>query len=177
MARCAPPTAGNTGGTAWVALVGPEQTDPYWRATTDEAWRSRNIERAEGLRRAPVVLLAYASPGAYIARYGEADKADPELASDPARWPVPYWYGDAAFGVMIVLLGAVEAGLGACFIGAFRGETQLSGALGVPEGWTLFGAVVLGRPDGRDRRSRSLARPGPRESERIHWGRWTSQIS
>src|SRR6185437_1013584 len=53
------PTAGNTGGTSWLALMGPEQTSTYWTATTDEAWRSRNPERAEGLRRAPVVLLSY----------------------------------------------------------------------------------------------------------------------
>ncbi len=167
------PTAGNTGGTAWVALIGPDQTETYWSATTDAAWRSRNARRAEGLRRAPVVLLSFCSPEAYVARYGEADKA-PEgaLGTGAEAWPVPYWHGDAAFGVMSALLAAVDAGLGACFLGAFRGEEALRRALGVPARWHLFGAVVLGHPDGRDRRSRSLERRGPDRSDRLHYGSW-----
>ena len=122
------PTAGNTGGTAWVVLEGPEETAPYWDTTTDDTWRVRNPGRFEGLRRAPVVLLSYASPAAYADRYKEPDKSDPGLGA--GDWPVPYWYGDAAFGVMTVLLGAVDAGLGACVLGSFRGEEALV------RGWT-----------------------------------------
>lgn len=168
------PTAGNTGGTAWVALIGPAQTAHYWTATTDEGWRSRNAGRSEGLQRAPVVLLSYCSPQAYVDRYGEADKAaDPALGSGVGAWPVPYWHGDAAFGVMSVLLAAVDAGLGACLLGAFRGEHELSCVLGVPEAWRLFGAVLVGHPDEKDHRSRSLDRHGPDASTRLHWGGWT----
>ena len=82
---------------------------------------------AEGLRRAPVVLLAYASPDAYVARYAEPTRPPRASGSGAERWPVPYWFGDAAFGVMAVLLGAVDAGLGACILGAFRGEAALAG--------------------------------------------------
>jgi len=146
------PTAGNTAGTAWVVLEGHEQTSAYFDATTDTAWR--------------------ASPDAYVARYAEADKAASGLGAAPDRWPVPYWFGDAAFGVMAVLLGAVDAGLGACVLGAFRGEEQLARRLGVPAGWRLFCAVALGHPDGRDRRSASLDRPVAPQAERLHRGRW-----
>jgi nitroreductase len=166
------PTAGNAGGTAWVALVGPEETASYWSATTDTDWRDRNQDRFEGLLRAPVVLLAYSSPGAYVARYGERDKASSGLGSTPEAWPVPYWHGDAAFGVMTVLLGAVDAGLGACVLGAFRGAAPLARDLGVPERWELFCAVVLGRPDGQDHPSGSLDRDAPAAVTRIHWGGW-----
>lgn len=165
------PTAGNSGGTAWVVLEADE-TSAYWDATTDDAWRARNPDRAAGLRRAPVVLLAYASPDAYVTRYAEADKADGVLGAGVDGWPVPYWFGDAAFGVMAVLLGAVDAGLGACFLGAFRGEAALGEALGVPAGWRLFGVVVLGHPDGQDHPSPSLDRNLPGPSERVHRGRW-----
>ena len=166
------PTAGNTGGTAWVALVGPDETEAYWSATMDEGWRSRNPERADGLRRAPVILLAYASPDAYVARYGEEDKASSGLGGGVEAWPVPYWYGDAAFGVMTVLLAAVEACLGACVLGAFRGEDALAATLDVPEGWRLFCAVALGYPDGNDRPSRSLDRAVPGTASRVHWRAW-----
>jgi nitroreductase len=164
------PSAGNTGGAAWVVLRGAE-TGAYWDATTDDAWRARS-PRWEGLRRAPVLLLAYSSASSYVERYGEPDKAESGLGSGEEAWPVPYWTGDAAFGVMTVLLAAVDAGLGACVLGNFRGETELGLALGVPEGWRLFCAVALGRPDGGDRRSASLDRAAPRASDRVHYGSW-----
>ena len=166
------PTAGNTGGTAWVVLEGPRQTRRYWEATTDPAWRASNPDRFAGLSRAPVVLVAYASSELYVARYGEADKSASGLGEGVDRWPVPYWIGDAAFGVMAVLLGAVDAGLGACILGTFRGEQQLAADLGVPEGWRPFCAVVLGHPDGSDRRSPSLDRTLPPRPARIHRGGW-----
>jgi nitroreductase len=164
------PTAGNTGGTAWVVLEGPDETSVYWDATTDEAWRDRNRTRFAGLSGAPVVLLSYASPETYADRYAEPDKSDPGLAA--GEWPVPYWFGDAAFAVMTVLLGAVDVGLSACMLGNFRGEAELATRLGVPEGWRLFCAVLLGHPDGRDHRSASLDRTGPGKAERIHRARW-----
>ena len=86
------PTAGNSEGTAWVVLEGPEQTDIYWEAATDDEWRTRNKARFEGLRRAPVILLAYSCADVYMARYGEPDKADSGLGEGADRWPVPYWY-------------------------------------------------------------------------------------
>ena len=85
---------------------------------------------------------------------------------------VPYWFGDAAFSTMTLLLGATDAGLGRCFLGNFRGEVALLGALGVPAGWRLFGAVLVGHPDGQDHRSPSLDRPGPSAADRLHRGRW-----
>jgi nitroreductase len=166
------PTAGNTQGTSWVVLHGTAQIASYWDATTDDAWRSRNPDWFSGLARAPVVLLAYASPAAYVARYAEPDKGDAQLGSGPAAWSIPYWYGDAAFGVMTVLLQAVDAGLGACVLGNFRGETELAGALGVPVPWRLFCAVLIGKPDGKGHRSASLDRRGPDRVARIHRGRW-----
>ncbi len=134
----------------------------YFDATTDETWRQPSPGWSDGLARAPVVLLAYTSPEAYVARYAEAGQgAHRAWATAQAAWPVPYWIGDAAFGVMTVLLAAVDAGLGACILGTFRGEAELGARLGVPDGWRLFCAVLLGHPDGRDHRSASVDRPRP----------------
>lgn len=170
------PSAGNTRGSAWVVLQGRPETDRYWlHATTDE-WRAR-ARRWPGLSRAPVVAVSVTSPSAYRDRYAEADKAASGLgaaaggdttAAEP--WPIPYWFADAAFCVHTLLLQATAEGFGACFLGNFRGEESVLGALGVPAGWRLFGAVVLGYPDGADHRSPSLTRPEP--AGRIHNGHW-----
>ena len=44
--------------------------------------------------------------------------------------------------------------------------------LGVPPGWRLFCAVVVGHPDGRDHRSASLDRSRPQGADRVHHGQW-----
>ena len=94
-------------------LQGPEETAVYFDATTDEDWRAHYRDWIDGLRAPEVVLLAYTSSELYVSRYAEVDKADAGLGDGADRWPIPYWYGDAAFGVMAVLLGAVDAGRGA----------------------------------------------------------------
>ncbi len=170
------PTAGNTGGTAWVALEGPDQTSAYWEAATTQQWRARS-RRWPGLSRAPVVAISLASPDAYVARYAEPDKArdasNMGLGVSQAAWPVPYWFGDAAFSVMTLLLGVASEGLGACLIGNFRSEESVLVELGVPGGWRLFGSVVLGYPEGDDPPSASLDRPGARIAQRVHYGGWS----
>ena len=87
------PSAGNTAGTSWVILEGAAETALYWESTTDQAWRATSA-RSPGLRRAPVILLAYSSAEAYVARYAEPDKAasgpgdaaGPALALDAAEF-------------------------------------------------------------------------------------------
>ncbi len=170
------PSAGHTQGTAWLVLTGKD-TAHYWERVTTPEWRARSA-RWPGLSRAPVVALSLASPERYVARYGEPDKRlsglgpPGEGGGGAESWPVPYWFGDAAFNVLGLLLGATEAGLGACFLGNFRGERPLLESLGVPGGWRLFGAVLLGHPDGGNHPSPSLARPGEPSAARIRHGHW-----
>lgn len=165
------PSAGNTQGPAWLVLEGPEETAVYWATATTAGWRDRS-RRFAGLSRAPVIALSLTSPDLYVARYGQPDKAGSGLgpAGGAAAWPVPYWFGDAGFATMALLLGATAAGLGAAFLGTFRAEDELRIALGVPDGWRVFGAVLLGHGDGADHRSASLDRPPV--PGRIHRGRW-----
>ncbi len=180
------PSAGNTRGTAWVLLEGPEETARYWLAATTSDWRA-SARRWPGLSRAPVVAVSLASPDAYLARYAEDDKAASGLGTAPSAasdrtgaaagstgtlWTVPYWFADAAFCVHTLLLEATAEGLGACFLGNFRGEDAVLDALGIPAGWRLFGAVVLGHPDGDDHPSPSLRRDAPAPASRVHHGRW-----
>ncbi len=163
------PSAGNTRGREFVVLEGPDQTARYWGATTDADWRARS-RRFAGLSRAPVVVLVFSDPVAYAERYREPDKARPDGAE--VEWVVPYWHVDAAFAVQTLLLAAADQGVGAAFLGNFRGEDALAGALGVPDGWRWLGAVLLGRPASPDPPSSSAARPRCTLDEAVHRGHW-----
>jgi len=170
------PTAGNTGGWDAVVLDRPDQTALFWHCTTTEDWRSRS-RRWPGLSRAPVIVALFADPESYRRRYGEKDKAgtaagDPRLYESVDSWPVPYWFFDTGAAVMALLLGAVDAGLGACFLGNFRGEVALRDALGVPDGQRYAGAVLIGEPGGSDPPSPSLSRARRPRQAMIHRGRW-----
>ena len=163
------PSAGNTQGRDLVVLEGHDQTGLYWETTTDAAWRARS-RRFAGLRRAPVIVLAFSDPEAYVDRYGEPDKARPDGLE--VEWVVPYWHVDAAFAVMTLLLGASDRELGAAFLGNFRGEDALKAELGVPASRRWFGAVLLGEPDRPDPPSTSTARPRRTVKDSVHRGHW-----
>lgn len=163
------PTAGNTEGWALVVLAGEAETAPFWAATTTAPWRHRS-RRWPGLSAAPVVVTVFTSPDRYRQRYGEPDKATSGL--DRQQWPVPYWFFDAGQVVLAMLLTATDAGLGACFLGNFRGERALVGALGVPTGWRYAGAVLLGEAAGGDPPSASADRRWRSTGTAVHRGRW-----
>lgn len=163
------PSAGNTQGRDLVVLAGAEQTASYWEATTDAAWRARS-RRFGGMARAPVVVLAFSDPDVYVDRYAEPDKARADGAE--VEWIVPYWHVDAAFAVMTLLLGAADLGIGAAFLGNFRGEDALKSALDVPARMCWLGAVLLGEPELPDPPSTSADRPRRTAYESVHHGRW-----
>jgi nitroreductase len=103
-----------------------------------------------------VLIVVFGDPDAYLDRYAEPDKGWADR--DEARWPVPYWDVDAGMAAMIVLLGVVDAGLGACFFGV-PGERweALRTAFAVPQRWRPVGVVSIGYP-APDRPSPSLRR-------------------
>ncbi len=162
------PSAGHAQGTAFVVLEGADATARYWDVTLP-------AERREGfafpgLVRAPVLVVVVCSPAAYVARYAEDDKAGTGLGEGPGEWPLPFWFVDAGMAVEHLLLGAVDAGLGACFFGMFAFEGAVLDALGVPVGWRGVGTVALGHP-APDRPGRSAGRRRPR-TEVVRRGRW-----
>ncbi len=170
----AAPSAGNTQARDLVVLEGPTETGRFWAATTDEVWRARS-RRFEGLSRAPVVVLPFSDPDAYAERYREPDKATDREAGDRALdWVVPFWHVDAAFVVMTLLLGAVDRGIGAAFLGNFRGEARLREVLGVPDRMRWLGAVLLGEAARPDRPSTSASRPRRTLADSVHRGTWAS---
>src|SRR4051812_49579843 len=163
------PSAGFSQGWDFVVLTEPEQREAFWAATTDpdddpDAW-------LEGVSSAPVLVLCCSDEGSYLRRYAEPDKGWTDM--DEARWPAPYWDIDTGMAAMLILLTAVDAGLGALFFGippekiaAFRS------AFGVPEALRPIGTVAVGYPKPHDPPSPSLQRGHKPSHEVIHRSHW-----
>lgn len=161
------PSAGFSQGWGFLVLDAPADRERFWASTTrpdvePDAWLT-------GMRRAPLIVVPHANREAYLDRYAEPDKGWTER--DEQRWPVPYWYVDTGFASLLMLLGAVDGGLGACFFGIPpEFVTTFRSAFGVPEVYQPIGAIAIGYPAPRRRpSSRRRRRPS---SEVVHRGRW-----
>lgn len=161
------PSAGFTQGTAFLVLEGADETGRLWAATFADDDARRRF-RWQGLFSAPIVVVVLSHKDAYLDRYAEADKGWTDR--DEGRWPAPYWDVDAGFAALLMLLTAVDAGLGALFFGVFEVD-RFRAAFDVPDAYTPVGAVALGyaKPD---EPSPSLARGRRSLEEVVHRRRW-----
>jgi nitroreductase len=161
------PSAGFSQGYAFLALQGYAQTAPFWQAVgPDEsafAW--------PGLLNAPLLVACLSDKQAYLDRYAEPDKGWTDR--DEQRWAAPYWDIDAGMAALLMLLTAVDAGLGGLF---FTPPTDkipcLYAAFGIPDRLHLIGVVAIGYPAPDDRPSSSVRRGRRPATEVIHRGHW-----
>ena len=145
-----------------------EDRDRFWTATTDggtpDGWLTR-------MRRAPLLIVPMSNKSAYLDRYAEPDKGWTDR--DESRWPVPYWDVDAGMASLLMLLTAVDEGLGACFFGVPPSASTRSGPRSAsPASFRPVGCVSVGYPGDDDRRSPSLRRGRRRVEEVVHRGGW-----
>lgn len=166
------PSAGNTWSLDLVVLTG-EDTARYWDLTLGALGSvPRASFRWPGLLAAPVLVVPYCEPAAYVRRYSEPDKAAKGLGVSEEAWEVPYWWVDGGAAVMAMLLSATGAGLGSCLFGQFSHEAAIRAAFGVPEGRRALGTIALGWPSPDASPSGSALRGRPPISDFVHRGRW-----
>jgi nitroreductase len=163
------PSAGFSQGWDFVVLEGPEQTDRYWDVALPAV--ERQAFPWPGLLDAPALVVVLADASAYVARYAEADKAATGLGRSPDVWPTPYWLVDSAMSTMLVLLAAVDQGLGASFFALFHHREPVLAALGVPADREPIGTIAIGYA-APDHPSRSLARGRRDLDDVVHRGGW-----
>lgn len=158
------PSAGHTQGWQFLVLDDITSRSAFWAAAAvgePDSWRVR-------LQTAPVLIVVWSDKEAYLDRYAEPDKGRTDR--DEASWPVPYWDVDAGMAAMILLLGVVEAGLGACFFGVPGARWDaVRAAFQVPARLRPVGVVSLGYP-APDRRSPSLRRGRRPLSDVVSYG-------
>lgn len=103
------PSAGFSQGWAFLALTDPADRARFW------PFVPTRVEQTPTMQDAPLVVVPLAHKAAYLERYAEPDKGWADRAE--ARWPAPYWYIDTGMAALLMLLTAVDEGLGACFFG------------------------------------------------------------
>jgi len=160
------PSAGFSQGWAFLVLQGPEQTRRFWDACEPETGSA--LGNWPGIRRAPLIVVPLSNKAAYLDRYAETDKGWSDR--DESRWPAPYWDIDTGFASLLMLLTAVDAGLGALFFGVRRIE-DLRAAFGVPPAYHPIGAIAIGYPL-PDTPSPSLKRGKRLREDVVHRGTW-----
>ena len=162
------PSAGFSQGWDFVVLADQESRDLFWEASAEpgrpaDAW-------LRGVQAAPTLVLCLSDPDSYLDRYAEPDKGWTDR--DPGRWPVPYWDIDTGMAALLILLTAVDEGLGGLFFGVpMTRHAAVRQAHGIPENRRLVGVVALGYERERTL-SPSLRRGRRAEHDVVHWGRF-----
>ena len=165
------PSAGFSQGFDFIVLRTPEEVDWFTR-TTDDPTDPEPFPGRESGAAPPVIVLPFANQAAYLSRYSEPDKI--QFGMDRAEnWPVPFWTVDTSMAMLLILLGAVDAGLGAWYFGITNGEQEVRRALGVPAACDLLGVIALGYPAADDRPQGSVfARRRRPFEDMFHFGKW-----
>lgn len=167
------PSAGFSQGWDFLVLMSPEEREAYWAATTDaddepDSW-------LEGLQTAQALILCLSDENTYLRRYAEPDKGWTDM--DEARWPVPYWDIDTGMAALMMLLTAVDQGLGGCFFGAPpEMHEDIFHAFGIPHDRNLVGVVSLGYPVPHAK-SPSLRRGRRGPDQVAHYGHFGQHVS
>jgi nitroreductase len=168
------PSAGFSQGWGFLVLTESADRDLFWTATRDDGPPDPWLQ---GMRRAPVVIVCFSHKDAYLDRYAEPDKGFTDR--DDSWWTAPYWDIDTGMAALLVLLTAVDGGLGGCFFGVPLGSVDaLRAAFGVPDGFHPVGVVTVGYRM-QDRKSPSLKRGRRGADQVVHRGRWgvTPEVS
>ena len=165
------PSAGFSQGFDFVVLTKPDELEWFYRTTDDptdpESYPGREAEVAPAC-----IVLPYSNKRAYLERYSQPDKIQFGMDKED-NWPVPFWTVDTAMAMLLILLAAVDEGVGAWYFGITRGEDEVGKTLGVPEGCKLLGVIALGyaAPDDVPRGSVFKRRRRAFE-DMFHFGRW-----
>ncbi|MDV3244601.1 MAG: nitroreductase family protein [Nitrososphaerales archaeon] len=134
------PSAGFSQGSTFVVVTRPSMKRRVAELQGEKDYAAAGFHR--WISEAPVDIVASVSEKVYHDRYNEPDKlAD----GKEIEWPTPYWFFDIGAGCMIVLLGAVDAGLAAAFSGV-TDPPRMRNLLGIPQHFHPVGVISIGRP-------------------------------
>jgi nitroreductase len=163
------PSAGFSQGLELLVLDTPETIAEFWAITRDPEFPWEDEEIAVG---PTVLVLPLPDKARYIERYSQPDKIAFGM-DDETNWPVRFWDIDAAMSSMLMLLAAVDEGLGGWYFGIVHGERELLDRFGVPPDLRPIGIIGFGyRADDEEPQGSWTKRRRRPFEEQIHRNGW-----
>jgi nitroreductase len=139
--------------------------DRYYTPSGFEPWISR----------APVHIVVATREDAYHDRYSSPDKLK-HSGGKEIEWRVPWWWVDAGKAIMLLLLAAIDEGLGAGLFGLVEDNNdRVHELLGLPEDVEVVGVVTIGHqaPEPNEERTKESIRKARRPREEVvRWEHW-----
>lgn len=165
------PSGGFSQGFDFVVLRTSKELDWFFRTTTDTD--DPDPYPGKDSKVAPAALvLPFSNKRLYLERYAQPDKIEFGMDKEE-NWPVPFWTVDTSMAIMLILLNAVNEGVGAWYFGITHGEADVLREMGVPEACKMLGVIALGYPSPEDRPTGSAVTRKRRPFEEMfHFGRW-----
>ncbi len=163
------PSAGFSQGLELLVLDTPETVAEFWELTRDpqHGWEAEDVAAGP-----TVLVLPLPDAARYVDRYSEPDKIAFGMHEE-ANWPVRFWDVDAAMAAMLMLLAAVDEGLGGWLFGITTGERALLDRFGVPSRLRPIGILGFGYAAAGERATGSpTTRPRRPLQEQIHRNGW-----
>jgi nitroreductase len=160
------PSAGFSQGSAYIVVTDKEMKQRIAKLQGEEEYSSAGFHK--WISEAPVNIVACVSEKIYHDRYNEADKLNDQ--GKEIEWPTPYWFFDIGAASIIILLGAVDAGLAAAFSGVVNLD-RMKELLGIPAHFHPVGVISIGH-GAKDVKSPSLKRGRRPSAEVVHYDRW-----
>jgi nitroreductase len=163
------PSAGFSQGLELLVLDTPETVASFWETTRDPefGWEAETVAHGP-----TVLILPLPDPMRYLERYSQPDKVEFGM-DEEANWPVRFWEIDAAMASMLMMLAAVDEGLGGWFFGITYGERELLDGFGVPAHLRPIGILGLGHRAEDEEPSGSWMKRRRRPlDEQIHRNGW-----
>jgi len=148
------------------------------RDTIDALAALQDDERSQAwFRNAAAHILVLTREQDYHDRYTQPDKLA-VTGGVEVVWPVPFWHVDAGAALMLVLLAALEEGLGAGVYGVpVEEDAHWRELLRLPADLTIVTGVTVGHtaedPDW-DRATSVFSQRRRAHDEVVRWNRWSS---
>jgi nitroreductase len=167
------PSGGFSQGQRLIVVTDPDTRARIAELLHEDEWVAQGHE--PWLSVAPVHVVVCTREQDYHDRYNEPDKLA-QTGGIEVEWPAPFWFVDAGAALMLVLLAAIDEGLGAGVYGVTVPELPAFRALlGIPDDVAVVAGVTVGRPlpdPNASRASSGMTKRRRPLEEVLHWNRW-----
>lgn len=165
------PSGGFSQGVRFV-VVTEQDTRARIAELADEAKYVTGTGLEPWITRAPAHIVVAMREDDYHDRYTKPDKLE-QTGGEEVEWRVPWWWVDAGKAIMLLLLAAVDEGLGAGLFGLVGDRNDdVRELLGIPADLEVVGVVTVGHPapERNEERLKKRLREGRRPlDEVVHW--------